>query len=192
MGSTSFISPSGFDSGRGLAPDPAAPGAHRVSIKATTTPLVAQLTVRAIQTALEKTNVNLPGTSERAAVLELDTRALAIASQSSKAYLGSEDAITRSAEVLKQGATFFGGSQALDAVQSSGAQFNEQLPQGFKPNSPSDSVTRAVQVSSFASSNQGEVQQSAALPKLDGLRIQVNQGTFVIDHRALALQLVQQ
>ncbi|NBQ79062.1 MAG: hypothetical protein EBT36_11360 [Betaproteobacteria bacterium] len=62
---------SAAESAKRIAPDVAAQAASKAASKLTQSPLVAQLTVRAIESALEKTHVALPGSNDRAAILEL-------------------------------------------------------------------------------------------------------------------------
>ena len=67
---------SAAESAKRIAPDVAAQAASKAASKLTQSPLVAQLTVRAIETALEKTHVALPGSNDRAAILELRKEAV--------------------------------------------------------------------------------------------------------------------
>ena len=62
---------SAAESAKRIVPDVAAQAASKAASKLTQSPLVAQLTVRAIESALEKTHVALPGSNDRAAILEL-------------------------------------------------------------------------------------------------------------------------
>jgi len=59
------------ESAKRIAPDVAAQAASKAASRLIQSPLVAQLTVRAIESALEKTHVALPGSNDRAAVIEL-------------------------------------------------------------------------------------------------------------------------
>ena len=67
---------SAAESAKRIAPDVAAQAASKAASKLTQSPLVAQLTVRAIESALEKTHVALPSSNDRAAILELRKEAV--------------------------------------------------------------------------------------------------------------------
>jgi len=82
---------SAAESAKRIAPDVAAQAALKAASKLTQSPLVAQLTVRAIETALEKTHVALPGSNDRAAILELRKEAaLEIKSTSEARHVSRE------------------------------------------------------------------------------------------------------
>ena len=82
---------SAAESVKRIAPDVAAQAASKAASKLTQSPLVAQLTVRAIETALEKTPVALPGSNDRAAILELRKEAaLEIKSTSEARHVSRE------------------------------------------------------------------------------------------------------
>jgi anti-sigma28 factor (negative regulator of flagellin synthesis) len=80
---------SAADSAKRIAPDVAAQAASKAASKLTQSPLVAQLTVRAIESALEKTHVALPGNNDKAAILELRKEAVLETKSSADARLAS-------------------------------------------------------------------------------------------------------
>ena len=88
---------SAAESVKRIAPDVAAQAASKAASKLTQSPLVAQLTVRAIETALEKTHVALPGSNDRAAILELrkeaalEIKSTSEARQVSREQIGIEE-----------------------------------------------------------------------------------------------------
>jgi anti-sigma28 factor (negative regulator of flagellin synthesis) len=88
---------SAAESAKRIAPDVAAQAASKAASKLTQSPLVAQLTVRAIETALEKTHVALPGSNDRAAILELrkeaalEIKSTSEARQVSREQIGIEE-----------------------------------------------------------------------------------------------------
>jgi anti-sigma28 factor (negative regulator of flagellin synthesis) len=94
---------SAAESAKRIAPDVAAQAASKAASKLTQSPLVAQLTVRAIESALEKTHVALPGSNDRAAILELRNEAVIEAKASVDAKsLSSERGTAASQQALDQ------------------------------------------------------------------------------------------
>jgi len=163
------------DPTRRLAPDAAAIEASRAASRPSASPLVAQITVRAIQTALEKTHVNMPGTSDRAAVIEIDPGLAARAARAVEGDLGAGDAITRVADVLGSGTSPAAGASASTRSRpAGGASRGGASIDGYRATPPERSA------GSFS-----------GLLNLDALRAQVAGGTLPIDDRALAFSLLQ-
>ena len=150
------------DGARRIVQDGSAAVAARTLKPANASPLVAQLTVRAIQTALEKTHVNLPGTTDRAAVIALDPGFVerVRAGERSAGTADAADAVARAGEVLAR------GSETSDA-----------------PAMHSDNTPRRAEAG---------VEVGSSLPSLDILRDRIASGAFVIDDRALAASLLRQ
>lgn len=76
---------SAAESAKRNAPDVAAQAASKAASRLTQSPLVAQLTVRAIESALQKTHVALPGFNDKAAIIELRNDAVSEARSASTA-----------------------------------------------------------------------------------------------------------
>ncbi|MBU6381136.1 MAG: hypothetical protein EB114_02325 [Betaproteobacteria bacterium] len=76
---------SAAESAKRIAPDVAAQAASKAASRLTQSPLVAQLTVRAIESALQKTHVALPGFNDKAAIIELRNDAVSEAKSASTA-----------------------------------------------------------------------------------------------------------
>ncbi|NCW50590.1 MAG: hypothetical protein EBV89_04795 [Betaproteobacteria bacterium] len=76
---------SAAESAKRIAPDVAAQAASKAASRLTQSPLVAQLTVRAIESAPQKTHVALPGFNDKAAIIELRNDAVSEAKSASTA-----------------------------------------------------------------------------------------------------------
>lgn len=192
------------DPTRRLAPDAAAIAASRAASRPSASPLVAQITVRAIQTALEKTHVNMPGTSDRAAVIEIDPGLAARAARAVEGDLGAGDAITRVADVLGSGTSPAAGpsaatrSRPAGGASDGGASISVSSSGGVSAGSVSAGGVSLGGTSRGGASIDGyratPPERSAGsfsgLLNLDALRAQVAGGTLPIDDRALAFSLL--
>lgn len=167
-----------------LATEALAVVASRLADKPSASPLVAQITVRAIQNALEKANVNMPGTADRAAVIEIDPELAARAMRAVKGDLGAGDAITRATDVLPDSSPAVAGTVAVSPRPGGSAPIN-RAPTGSAPIGSAATEVR----STFLLERSAE--DFLRLRNLDALRMQVAGGTLPVDHQALALRLLQ-
>ena len=75
------------------APDVAAQAASKAASRLIQSPLVAQLTVRAIESALENTHVALPGANDKAALIELKMESVLEAKSTAAANRAKSDSV---------------------------------------------------------------------------------------------------